>query len=95
VHRLAIPIGDIGWREATVGLVIVGDRQRNLREVSGGGCRHGGVSCLTNGTTENGGEAAHNQNYDGDRDQPVNPVVSRGEVYLLNGHDRAPVLGIG
>jgi hypothetical protein len=34
MHRLSIPVGDIRRWEATIGLVIVGDRQRDLLEAA-------------------------------------------------------------
>jgi hypothetical protein len=64
MHRLAIPVGDVRRRKAAVGVVIIGDRQRNLLEVSGSGCRHGGDSCVTHGRIENHAQGAHNQDHD-------------------------------
>ena len=46
MHRPAVPVGDVGGRKAAVGLVVVGDRQRNLFEASRGVRRSGGIPCV-------------------------------------------------
>ena len=64
MHRLAIPVGDIGRWEATIGLVIVGDRQRDLLEVSGRVCRAGGVSCSLHRMIEIGPYGTNKHDHD-------------------------------
>jgi hypothetical protein len=64
MHRLAILVGDIRRWEATICLVIVGDRQRDLLEVSGGACRAGSVSCVLHGLIEIGPKGTNNHDHD-------------------------------
>jgi hypothetical protein len=63
MHGLAIPVGDEGRRKTSIGLVIVGDRQRDLLEVSGGVCRAGGVPCILDRLIEKGPEGTDDQGH--------------------------------
>jgi len=70
MHRLAVAVGDIGWREAAESLVVVGDRQRDLLEVSGGLRRSGGISSHLDGGCQPSSPDPHDGDNHDSRDQP-------------------------
>ena len=63
MHWLAIAVGNIGRGEATIVLVIVGDRQQMSFQVSNRVCRAGGVSCIRHPPIEKP-EETNNQDHD-------------------------------
>jgi hypothetical protein len=91
VHGFAIAVGDVSRRKATIGLVIVGDRQRDLLEVSDGVCRAGGVSCIHHRPAKKGPKGTYDEDHDRTSQHLANPSSRRISVATWKVHGRIPI----